>query len=469
MEQLKNPLLVKIFEKIKDLGFIAYFVGGCVRDSILDLKVKDFDVEVFGCSIEELKEILSAFGSMDLIGSSFGIIQLRLEDLKVDFSVPRKENRIGVKHQDFEVSFDKNMSIEEAAERRDFTINAIYYDPIKDLIIDPFKGAEHIKKLQLIHVSDKFKEDPLRILRGLKFSARFGFKLHSTTGDMMISIIDELKHLPKERIRGEFEDIIMKGKSFSYFFDYLKSSGFTNLFPELDLFYQFSYNGFLGYQIIEFLIQSVMNEAKEISDKTIRTYYFFSALFYYMEITFETTCNRLEIKNPFIDEIFIKKLMTWIGYSDDIIDEVVLINYNIVRYFRTYEYLTKSIPFVRTFARIIFPLTIKDYEPLMAGILSVNQFIDKTEREEISFITLAKTDGVYQGPAKPFITGDILKSYGMVEGKELGDILRELQKKQDIGEINNYEEAIEALMKIAPQIGHSNPASHELDSEYTGQ
>jgi len=118
---IKITLLKKIneiIEKLNSLNFQPLLVGGCIRDSFLGKDPKDIDIEILGCTINQLEEALKEFGKVDLIGKSFGI--LKIKGIEADFFVPRKENRIGIDHKEFKISFDQ-MTADEAALRCDLT------------------------------------------------------------------------------------------------------------------------------------------------------------------------------------------------------------------------------------------------------------------------------------------------------------------------------------------------------------
>src|SRR5688572_10151929 len=152
----------------------AYLVGGCVRDALLRLPQKDFDIEVFGTSYEQLTKALERWGKIDLVGRSFGVVKLTAPIGSVyDFTVPRRDSKIAPGHKGFEITFDPNITPRDAAARRDFTINALMFDPRSQQVLDFFGGAEDLRTRTLRHTTDAFTEDPLRVLRGMQFAARF--------------------------------------------------------------------------------------------------------------------------------------------------------------------------------------------------------------------------------------------------------------------------------------------------------
>jgi len=172
--QIRIPeSLVDVFVGLKRAGGRPLLVGGAVIDLFCGGEPKDWDVEVFGLSMDQLESTLSEFGNVDLIGKKFGIIKLGYKGLDLEFSVPRRDSRTGVGHKGFRVDFDPNLSVSEAAVRRDFTVNAIAYDYFLDKIEDFHGGVSDLRKGVLRHVDPRtFAEDPMRVFRGIQIIAR---------------------------------------------------------------------------------------------------------------------------------------------------------------------------------------------------------------------------------------------------------------------------------------------------------
>lgn len=223
-------LAVKIAKKVKEVGGIAYFVGGYVRDSILDIPNKDIDIEIHGIKPEILKNILSELGDIQTIGNAFGIYNLKGYDL--DIALPRKERCIGTGYKDFEVYVDPYIGTHAAARRRDFTINALMKNILTGEIVDEFNGLNDLKNRIIRHVdSSTFREDPLRVLRACQFAARFNFKIASETINLCKTM--DLSALPKERIAGELSKALLKAKKPSVFFNSLYECEQTKWFKEV--------------------------------------------------------------------------------------------------------------------------------------------------------------------------------------------------------------------------------------------
>ncbi|MBC7367184.1 MAG: polynucleotide adenylyltransferase [Undibacterium sp.] len=210
-------------------------VGGGVRDWLLGLPPQDFDVEVGGLDFEKLRRALTPFGATDVIGRSFGVIKVRgaTTGATYDFSLPRRESKIGAGHRGFAVAPDPLLSDAEAAARRDFTINAIAYDPFSGEVIDPHGGRADLQAPVLRHTSAAFAEDPLRVLRAFQFAARFDFTLAPETVALSRSIAATFAELPLERIWGEWEKWAMKAIRPSRGLMVLEETGWIAHFPEI--------------------------------------------------------------------------------------------------------------------------------------------------------------------------------------------------------------------------------------------
>jgi tRNA nucleotidyltransferase (CCA-adding enzyme) len=210
-------------------------VGGGVRDWLLGLQPKDFDIEVAGTDFEALHRVLAPFGSTDVIGSSFGVLKVRSQthEAEYDFSLPRRESKRGAGHRGFAIEPDPTLSDADAAARRDFTLNAIVLDPFTGALIDPHRGMRDLQLRILRHTSGAFVEDPLRVLRGFQLAARFDLTLAPDTAALSRSIIDTFAELPVERVWGEWEKWATKAVKPSRGLAVLEETGWLKHFPEI--------------------------------------------------------------------------------------------------------------------------------------------------------------------------------------------------------------------------------------------
>jgi tRNA nucleotidyltransferase (CCA-adding enzyme) len=210
-------------------------VGGGVRDWLLGLQPKDFDIEVAGADFETLQRTLAPFGSTDVVGRSFGVIKIRSRPSgdEYDFSLPRRESKTGAGHRGFAVRPDPMLSDADAAARRDFTVNAIALDPFTGALIDPHHGERDLGARVLRHTSAAFDEDPLRVLRAFQLAARFDFTLAPETAELCRSIASTFAELPVERIWGEWEKWASKAAKPSRGLDVLEQTDWLKHFPEI--------------------------------------------------------------------------------------------------------------------------------------------------------------------------------------------------------------------------------------------
>lgn len=216
----------KVIDAATAVGGRPLIVGGAVRDHLLSVPSKDIDIEVHG--LANLDELGARLGGLDEIGKSFGVLKFR----EVDISLPRRDSKTGEGHTGFTVEFDPKITITEALSRRDFTINAMAFDPITRELIDPFGGRMDLREGTLRHTSDAFSEDPLRVLRGVQFAARFGFQIHPDTAGLCRTLASSFSELSIERVWGEWEKILTKGASFFHALRALEMTGWIRHFPE---------------------------------------------------------------------------------------------------------------------------------------------------------------------------------------------------------------------------------------------
>jgi tRNA nucleotidyltransferase/poly(A) polymerase len=225
-----------VVESIASVGARPLIVGGSVRDAVMgDAAPKDIDIEVHGdTNYETLAIALARIGKVDQVGKSFGVLKVTLPNGDdFDVSLPRRDSKTGQGHKGFEVEVDKNLTEVEAFARRDFTINAIGFDPLTGRVVDPFQGQRDIGDRVLRHVSDAFGEDPLRVLRGAQFAARFQMDMAPETIRVSAALRSEAGTLASERVWGEMEKLFQKGVEPSRGIRILRDTGWADLYPEL--------------------------------------------------------------------------------------------------------------------------------------------------------------------------------------------------------------------------------------------
>ena len=229
---------MRVIEALHDAGGEVYEVGGPVRDELMGRESKDHDYLVRHLSVKQIQNLLEPFGTVTLIGRSFGVVKFTPHGERaatVDIALPRKEMSTGEGHRDFEVDFDPELAVEDDLGRRDFTINAMARNLNDGKIIDPFNGQKDLKERTLRQVfHDAFKEDPLRLMRAVQFAARLNLKIEDKTWEAMREHAPLIKTVSKERIAEEIGKLMTAEKP-SHGFRLMRDCGLLkHVLPELE-------------------------------------------------------------------------------------------------------------------------------------------------------------------------------------------------------------------------------------------
>lgn len=224
---------LSVLEKLRSAGFTAYLVGGSVRDLLIKKRPKDFDISTSALP-EEVKDL---FGRQCiLIGKRFRLAHVRYGRNKVfevatfrsgedDSGLILQDNQWGTPEQD--------------ARRRDFTINGLFYDPFNHTVIDYIGGWDDIHQRTLRTIGDptiRFKQDPVRMLRLIKFKARFDFKIDPLTEKSLRQCLQEIKKSSPARLLEEFFKMLESGASAPFFLLMLNCGLLEHCFPLLARF-----------------------------------------------------------------------------------------------------------------------------------------------------------------------------------------------------------------------------------------
>jgi len=248
--------LLYIFNIIDNNGGRALIVGGAIRDAALNIPVKDIDIEVYGLSYDDLVNLLNASlesnWRIDIVGQQFSVVKVINRNNineNYDLALPRRDNKMGVKHTDFQVSSDPDLHPAVACARRDFTFNSMAYDPTDDVLYDFFCGIDDLNngilratstvfqdiqyenddKIDISH--SPFAEDALRVLRGMQFCARFGLRVERATALLCNAMKEEIGFISRERIEDEWVKFAGKGIKPSKGLIFLNDIGWEDIFP----------------------------------------------------------------------------------------------------------------------------------------------------------------------------------------------------------------------------------------------
>jgi tRNA nucleotidyltransferase/poly(A) polymerase len=196
---------IKIVKQLHANGFQALLAGGCVRDMLLRRTAKDYDV----ATNAQPKDVIKLFSRTLKVGAKFGVVIVLLGDRQVEVATFRTEADYSDGRHPAKVSF--TTAAQDAA-RRDFTINGMFYDPIKKQVVDYVNGRADLKKKLLRTIGDpneRFSEDYLRMLRAVRFATQLGFKIEPETFTAIRSNAEGLHRISGERIAAELEAILV--------------------------------------------------------------------------------------------------------------------------------------------------------------------------------------------------------------------------------------------------------------------
>lgn len=475
--------VLKICEAVRDAGGRAFLIGGSVRDRLLGIESKDFDLEVYGIEPARLRGLLEQIAAVNTVGESFAIYKLAFyqpydsqsnlkseisnlelesaetsnlkskgERFEIDVSIPRRESKSGHGHRGFTIEGDPLMTVEEAARRRDFTINAILYDPLTHETVDPYHGVEDIHNRVLrVVAAETFVDDSLRVLRAVQFAARFEMIVEPKTAELCRSI--DLLDLPHERIWGEIEKLLLLPRRPSIGLDVaLDLKVLDKLFPQI--------RALTGdrHHIQE--SESAFKQTKRRLDSAVsltielpkekRLTVMLAALSLDLSepeivpLTEDCGHRRLvedENLKPVVSLLDTLGLYTISGY------DVRMQTLSLVRERAWPDYLYNRLDqttrgdFRRLVRRVDLDLLyrVSKADSIARGL---------TTEAQDWFIARAKEIGVEHRPPDPILKGRNLLEAGFAPGPRMGEILRQVYELQLDDEVTSFEEALAAAKRI---------------------
>lgn len=437
-----NETLRSITEEVVNLGGTACLVGGAVRDMLMgNNNPKDLDVEVYGVGMDTLKSLLSNFGKTKVVGEAFGIIKLTDENgTDFDFSLPRRENKAGVGHKGFTCEFDPTITYEEAASRRDFTINSVFMNLNTGKIEDPFAGERDILEGSLRATSPAFQEDPLRVLRGMQFAGRFGMRLADSTKPMCVDMKGEFGTLATPRVWEEWKKWADKSTSPSKGLEFLKESTWVDLWPELNtligLEQEPAYHpeGSVWNHTCLCCDEAVSISNRDKLSKEDRRVLVFSALCHDLGKATTTVVIDGKITSRGHDrggEAPTRSFLTSIGAPKDLVESVVVLVTNHMAHVGVE--LNQSN--VRRIANRLAP---HSNIQMLGRVMEA----DHSGRSPLpkgmpcpALLELAKELDVANGKPQPILTGKLCLEHGVPPGKGMGALMKKAFEAQLSGEL----------------------------------
>lgn len=206
----KRAAATEIVHRLRTEAFQAYLVGGCVRDLVMGREPKDYDVATDATP----EQVVKLYPESLTVGAQFGVVIVPREVGNVEVATFRSDGRYADGRHPSEVRYAKTP--EEDVRRRDFTLNGLLYDPVEDKVLDYVGGQADIRARRIRTIGDpleRFSEDRLRMLRAVRFAARFGFTLDPTAQDAIRSLAPEIRDVSAERVRDEIVKILTEGRA----------------------------------------------------------------------------------------------------------------------------------------------------------------------------------------------------------------------------------------------------------------
>jgi tRNA nucleotidyltransferase (CCA-adding enzyme) len=231
--RIEDPVLAGSLRQIEQIirraGGRTWLVGGCTRDLVLGRQPRDLDLEISRLPPGQLHSLLTEHFSVQVVGKAFGVF--KLQGLPVDISIPSRMLTDNESAQGLLRQSNPDMDIDEALARRDFTMNAMAWDPDTLELRDPFNGRADLDTHVLRHASDRFREDPLRVLRGMQLAARFGLTAAPETVALCKALTQDGQ--PGERLWEEWKKLLLQGAKPSLGLQFLSDCGWLRFYPEL--------------------------------------------------------------------------------------------------------------------------------------------------------------------------------------------------------------------------------------------
>ncbi|HIP07669.1 MAG TPA: CCA tRNA nucleotidyltransferase [Mariprofundaceae bacterium] len=445
-------VILSVCSVLAEAGGQAWLVGGCVRDLLLGIVPKDWDIEVFGLEEKKLESVLKALGHCEHVGKQFGVRKLWLDKLEIDIALPRKEIKTGQGHQGFDVQCDPHLAPEQATLRRDFTINAMMYDPLKKTLLDFHHGQQDLQHRKLKHVSSAFVEDPLRPLRAMQFAARFALALDKDTALLCEKLLVEAKTLPASRIWDEWLKWA-KAEQPSFGLKALQDMGWDSLYPQLKALQSCPQDAFWhpeGDVWIHTCL--VVDEARKLcslrslSEKDSITLVF-AALCHDLgkpDVTF--TNEEGKICSPNHGKAGVKSSLDFlhaISAPKGLVKKVKPLVCEHVAHFSG-EPTTRA---VKRLAKRLLPSNIKLWE-ILTEADSNGRHPAPPSRPALVWLNLAEGLGITLCEEPAIITGKLLLEWGMKASPAMGEMLRLAYEAQVEGEFANKTSAYKWFCEV---------------------
>jgi tRNA nucleotidyltransferase (CCA-adding enzyme) len=300
----------------------VFSVGGRVRDELLaDLgkpqpQSPDADYLITSVPYDEIVQKLTSHGSVELVGASFGVIKFTRGGVTVDIALPRRERSTGTHHRDFLVESAPDIPLEVDLSRRDFRINMMARNLATRAVVDPYGGADDLRNGRLDILKDEvFVEDPLRILRGAHFVARFDLEPTPRTLQAMRAAANLIHTVAPERIADELQKLLTKSARPSVGLELLRAVGaLSQIMPELLEGWGVEQNEFHSYSVYYHTLRACDEAPRDLALRL-------AALLHDVGKP-RTKSGPHFYRHELVGEEMAQKLLTRLRFSGDVVTQV---------------------------------------------------------------------------------------------------------------------------------------------------
>jgi len=437
--------VLQLCRLLANAGGQAWLVGGCVRDLLLGIKPVDYDLEAYGLNVGALNDCLRQVGRCEMVGKQFGVHKLWFKGMQIDVALPRTEAKAGVGHRGFDIQTNPELSPEVATLRRDFTINAMMFDPLQDKLLDLHGGQSDLDARILRHVSIAFTEDPLRPLRAMQFAARFQLTLAPETATLCRKLLPEADNLPSTRIWSEWRKWCHAPWP-SYGLRALECSGWLTCYLELNLLQdcpqdaRWHPEGNVWLHTLQVVDQAATIAQTNKLDRHQREHLVFAALCHDLGKPATTIQHRAgRIGAPGHSEAgapLSRQFLSRIHAPGRIVKYIL----PLVRDHITHMHSEPTMRSVRRLAYRLQPASIELWEMLVQADAS-GRLPAPPSRPAARWLELAQTMRQHRQPMPRIVNGAMLMDMGVLPGPAMGRMLARAYEAQLNGDFNNTKSA----------------------------
>ncbi|HWZ36386.1 MAG TPA: HD domain-containing protein, partial [Mucilaginibacter sp.] len=460
-KHLQHPVFNTISAIAGEKDVAVYAIGGFVRDIFLERPSKDIDIVIIGNGIAFAEAVAQRLKVKLVVYKNFGTASLRYQDLEIEFVGARKESYRSHSRK----PIVENGTLEEDQQRRDFTINALaisLHPETYGELIDPFDGLKDLEHKLIrtpLNPVETFSDDPLRMMRAIRFASQLNFKIDELAIEAIKNNVDRISIVSQERITDELNKIILSGKP-SIGFNYLFDTGLLHkIFPQMTALYGVDYVDGRGHKDNFYHTLQVLDNICETTDDLwLRWAAILHDIAKPATKRFEPghgwTFHGHEDKGARMVPKIFAQLKLPLNEKMKQVQKLVLLHLRPI-------VLSQSVVTDSAVRRLLFEAG-DDIEGLMwlckADVTTKNEYKVKKYRNNFELVQQKLKDVEERDQIRnwqPPVTGnDIMEIFGLKEGREVGIIKNKIREAILEGDIPNArEEAIAFTVKVGEEIG----------------